>query len=268
MIIDIHAHAAGNYGSVDSIKNTAANYNLEKIVLCTSPKNNRNLREPPKMRFKQKPDSVYLMNRMNRMAYNHFIKGNGGGNQFVYELKNRLPELVIQFLWVNPLDAAYMDDLESTIRTYKPKGIKLQQSWNPFRIDGTEFKNLVDIACSNRLPIFIHLYSRRDVLKLIRFIKENQNAVFIIGHLIGMDLFSKSGVNLENICFDTSSSNRIQGSDIKQAIDTFGYEHIVFGTDTPYAGIDEQINRIERLNLPDSTKEYIYSLNAKRILSI
>ncbi len=32
MMIDIHAHAAGTYGSVDSIKNTAEKYGLEKIV--------------------------------------------------------------------------------------------------------------------------------------------------------------------------------------------------------------------------------------------
>lgn len=41
-------------------------------------------------------------------------------------------------------------------------------------------------------------------------------------------------------------------------MDLFGYEHIVFGTDTPYADIGEQIDRIE----------HIYSLNAKRILAI
>jgi predicted TIM-barrel fold metal-dependent hydrolase len=118
------------------------------------------------------------------------------------------------------------------------------------------------------LPVFIHLYSKKEVLKLLQFIKENPNAVLIIGHLIGADLFSESGVNLKNVYFDTSSSNRIQGSDIKQAIDAFGYEHIVFGTDTPYAGMDEQINRIEQLNFSDNIKEHIYSLNAKRILLI
>lgn len=268
MIIDIHAHAAGNYGSVDSIKNMALKYGIEKIVLCTSPKNNRNLGEPPSMPFKQKPDSVYMMNRMNRFAYKHYSKDNGDGNQFVYELKNQLPELVLQFLWVDPLDAAYMNNLENTIRTYQPRGIKLQQSWNPFKIDEIEFKNLVDICCSYQLPIFIHLYSKREVLKLLHFISENQNAVFIIGHLIGTDFFSKSSVNLKNVYFDTSSSKRIQGNDIKQAIEAFGYEHIVFGTDTPYASFDEQINKIEQLNLSDSIKEHIYSLNAKRILSI
>ncbi|MNC21905.1 Amidohydrolase [compost metagenome] len=268
MITDIHAHAAGDYSTVDSIKHTAAKYGLEKIVLCTSPKNIQTLQTPPSMPFTQKPDSIYMMNRMNRLAYKHFLKGDGDGNRFVSELRNRLPGLVIQFLWVDPLDAGHMEHLEESIRTYQPKGIKLHQAWNPFKIDGTEFKSLVDIATSNHLPIFIHIYSKKEVLKLLRFIKENPNAVFIIGHLTGTDLFNASGVNLKNVYFDTSSSKRIQGSDIKQAIDTFGYEHIVFGTDTPYASIDGQIDRIERLNLSDHIKEHIYSLNARNLLAL
>lgn len=267
-MIDIHAHATGKYGSVDSIKKMAAKYGLEKVVLCTSPKNNRNLPEPPVSHFKQKPDSIFMMNRMNRIAYNYFFKDNGDGNQFVYELKNQIPELVVQFLWVNPLDATSMSKLENTIGTYEPKGIKLHQAWNPFKIDSAEFKNLVDIASSHQLPVFIHLYSKKEVMKICRFIRENQNAVFIIGHLAGADLFAESGANLSNVYFDTSSSSRIQGSDIQWAIDTFGYEHIVFGTDTPYADIDAQIERIERLNLSDRIKEHVFSLNAKRILSI
>ncbi len=126
----------------------------------------------------------------------------------------------------------------------------------------------MDIATSHKLPVFIHVYSKKEVLKLLRFIKENPDAVFIIGHLTGTGLFSNSGVNLKNIYFDTSSSKRIQGNDIKQAIGAFGYEHIVFGTDTPYAGIEEQIGRIERLNLSDHIKEHIYSLNARSLLAL
>lgn len=268
MLIDIHAHAAGDYSKVDSIKNMAAKYDLEKIVLCTSPKNIQNLKAPPIIPFKQKSDSIYRMNRMNRMAYNHFFKENGDGNQFVFELSNQLPQLIIPFLWVNPLDTESMDNLENSIHRYQPKGIKLHQAWNPFKIDGVEFKKLVDIASSNNLPVYIHLYSKKEVCKLLRFIKENQKAVFIIGHLTGTDLFSESSVNLKNIYFDTSSSKRIQSSDIKRAIDTFGYEHIVFGSDTPFTCINEQINRIEQLKLSDNIKEHIYSLNAINILAL
>jgi predicted TIM-barrel fold metal-dependent hydrolase len=268
MIIDIHAHAAGEYSTVDSLKQMAAKYGIEKIGLCTSPRNIQTLQTPPDMPFTQKPDSIYMMNRFNRLAYRHFLKGDGEGNRYVSDLRNQLPELVVQFLWVDPLDAGHMEHLEENLRTYQPGGIKLHQAWNPFRIDGIEFKHLVDMAISFKLPVFIHVYSKKEVLKLLRFIKENPDAVFIIGHLTGTALFSNSGVSLKNIYFDTSSSKRIQGNDIKQAIEAFGYEHIVFGTDTPYAGIEEQIERIERLNLSDHIKEHIYSLNARSLLAL
>lgn len=266
-MIDIHAHAAGSYGSATSIKRMAAQYKIEKIVLCPSPKNNHDLPEPPTMHFKQKPDSIFTMNRMNRIAYLHFFKDNGDGNQFVRELREQLPDLIVPFLWVDPLDTESMNRLENTIETDQPGGIKLHQAWNPFKIDGREFKDLVDLASSHQLPVFIHLYSKREVQKMCRFIRENPNAVFIIGHLAGAKLFAESGVNLANVFFDTSSSGRIQSSDIQWAIDTFGYEQIVFGTDTPYTSIDAQIDRIGRLNLPDRIKEHVFSLNAKRILS-
>ncbi len=268
MLIDIHAHATGDYGTVDSIKNMAEQYHIEKIVLCTSPKNIQNLQLPPSMPFKQKPDSIYSMNRMNRFAYNHFLKDNGDGNQVVCDLKKQLPELVIQFLWVNPLDTSCMEQLEHSIDIYQPKGIKLHQAWNSFKIDGPEFKKLIDISAYHKLPVFIHLYSKKEVHKLVKFIGDNQNAVFIIGHLTGCDIFHGSGINLKNVYFDTSSSKRIQSTDIKQAIDWFGYEKIVFGTDTPYANIDEQILRIEQLKLSASIKDHIYYLNAKKVLNI
>lgn len=268
MIIDIHAHAAGAYGSAEAIRNMAEKYGLEKVVLCTSPRNNRTLREPPSLPFRQKPDSIYLMNRMNRFAYRHFIKDQGDGNPFVYELKRQLPELVIQFLWVDPLDRKQMDSLEEQIRIYQPKGIKLHQAWNPFRIGSPEFQKLAELAVSFQLPIFIHLYSRKDVFALLDFIRKNQKVVWIIGHLTGADLFHKSGVDLRNVYFDTSASDRISSSDIGYAIEIFGHEHVVFGSDTPYAGIEREIEKIEMLHLPADIKEHIYNLNAKKILSL
>lgn len=58
MLIDIHAHAAGSYGTAASIITMAGKY-IEKVALCTSPKNLQNLKKPPAMPFKQKPDSIY-----------------------------------------------------------------------------------------------------------------------------------------------------------------------------------------------------------------
>src|SRR6266498_1627746 len=134
MIIDAHAHAAREYSTSESIRAMSRQYGIENIVLCPSPKNNPDLKEPPNFPFLKSPSSIYLLNRMLRMAYKSF-KDFGDGNKYVYQLKTKVPEIVIQFLWVNPLDSWHMDSLERNVRESGVKGLKLHQAWNPFMID-------------------------------------------------------------------------------------------------------------------------------------
>jgi predicted TIM-barrel fold metal-dependent hydrolase len=268
MIIDAHAHAAGEYSTAESIMNMVQKHEIEKIILCTSPKNIQDLQVPPNLPLKKSPDSNYLLNRMLKFAYTHFMKDNGDGNKYVFELKNKVPEKIIQFLWVNPLDKGHMTNIERSIHEYQPGGIKLHQAWDPFKIGKIEFNTLVDIAKSYKLPIFIHLYSKKETWRLLQFIKSNQDVVFIIGHMAGLDIFKADKSFLGNVFFDTSGSERVQGKDILKAINSFGYEHVVFGTDTPYAKIEDQINKIDQLNLSDNMKEHIFKLNISNILSL
>jgi predicted TIM-barrel fold metal-dependent hydrolase len=268
MIIDAHAHAAREYSTVESVKDTAKKYEIEKIVLCTSPKNNQDLKDPPIIPFMNTPDSIYLLNRMLRFSYNLFFKDNGDGNKYVFELKNKFPETVIQFLWVNPLDPKHMDNLETNIREYRVKGIKLHQCWDPFAIDGGEFNQLVEAARASHLPIFIHLYSKKETRKLLQFAGGHRDVIFIIAHMLGLDIFRERAKDLPNVYFDTSGSERVRGQDILEAIHLFGPDHVVFGSDTPYARIGDQIEKIKRIKLFENVKEQIFSLNIKRILSL
>ena len=48
-----------------------------------------------------------------------------------------------------------------------------------------------------------------------------------------------------HVYFDTSGSERVLEKDIQEAIKLFGYEHMLFGTDTPFARIEDQINKVE-----------------------
>ncbi len=268
MIIDAHAHAAREYSTVESIKDMAKKYEIEKIVLCTSPKNNLDLKDPPNIPFMTTPGSIYLLNRMLRFSYNSFFKDNGDGNKYVFELRNKLPETVIQFLWVNPLDPKQMDSLEKNILEYQVKGIKLHQAWNPFSIEGREFNQLVEVANAHKLPVFIHLYSKKETWKLLQYVGSHRDVIFIIAHMLGLVIFRERAKDLPNVYFDTSGSERVRGQDILEAIHLFGPDHVVFGSDTPYASIGDQIEKIERLNLSKIVKEQIFSLNIKHILSL
>jgi predicted TIM-barrel fold metal-dependent hydrolase len=267
MIIDGHAHAARDYATAESISRMASKYKLDRIVLCTSPKNNLNLKDPPNIPFLNTPNSIYLLNRMLKIAYRS-MKDNGDGNKYVFKLQSELPDVVVQFLWVNPLDKLHMSNLEQNIRTCQAKGIKLHQAWNPFAVDSIEFSHLVDVARSKGIPIFIHLYSRRETWKLAEFISRNQDVVFIIAHLLGLDILKERRGHLENVYFDTSGSHRIRGRDILEAIRLFGYDHVVFGSDTPYARIGDQIDKVQRLGLSDNVMEHIFGLNLKNLLSL
>ena len=267
MIIDAHAHAAGIYSTAESITNTTKMYAIDRIVLCTSPKNNIDLKPPPNFPFMKSPSSIYLLNRMLRIAYRSF-KDYGDGNKYVFEISNKAPEIVIPFLWVNPLNPQHLDGLEKVIRDHKVSGIKLHQAWNPFTIDGKEFNQLAEVAGAYRLPIFIHLYSKAETQKMCPFIRNHPNVTFIIAHMLGLDIFKEKCKGSSNLYFDTSGSERVREQDIQEAVEFFGYDHVIFGTDTPYASISDQINKINRSKLSDLEKEHIFRLNICHILSL
>jgi predicted TIM-barrel fold metal-dependent hydrolase len=265
MIIDAHAHAAGNYATAESIMTTSKKYGIEKVVLCTSPKNNTDLKAPPNFPFLKSPSSIYFLNRMLRLGYKSF-KDQGDGNQYVFGLKNKLPEVVTQFLWVNPLDPHHMDHLERNIGGYQVKGIKLHQAWDSFAIDGNEFNQLAEVAGAHNIPVFIHLYSKKETWKLLQYAKKNREVTLIVAHMLGLDIFKQERKSLSNLYFDTSGSERVRGKDIQEAIGLFGYDHVIFGTDTPYASIDDQINKIKHLNLSDNVVEHIFRMNIMNVL--
>jgi predicted TIM-barrel fold metal-dependent hydrolase len=267
MIIDAHAHAAGDYATAESIITTIKKYRIDKVVLCTSPKNNIDLEAPPNFPFLKSPNSIYLLNRMLRLGYKSF-KDHGNGNQYVFGLKNKLPEVVIQFLWVNPLNRSHMDNIERNIENYKVSGIKLHQAWDSFAIDGDEFNELTEVACAHKLPVFIHLYSKKETRKLLGYAKKNQKVTFIVAHMLGLDIFKEERQSLSNMYFDTSGSERVRGRDILQAIRLFGGDHVVFGSDTPYERIEDQIDKIDRLELTDQVKELIFEKNIRSVLSL
>jgi predicted TIM-barrel fold metal-dependent hydrolase len=82
-----------------------------------------------------------------------------------------------------------------------------------------------------------------------------------------MDLFRSENAKPTNVFFDTSGSERIRATDIQNAINYFGDDHVIFRTDTPFASIDEQISKIDGMNLSDSVKERVFYLNMKGLIS-
>ena len=102
---------------------------------------------------------------------------------------------------------------------------------------------------------------------MLRFLGDHRNVTFIVAHMLGLDIFKEKRKDLSNLYFDTSGSERVRGMDILEAINCFGYDHVIFGSDTPYARIGDQIRKIASLKLTDTAMEHIFRLNIDNILS-
>lgn len=196
------------------------------------------------------------------------MKDNGDGNARVFALTQALPNEVVQFLWANPLDPEHMRSLEQNIERYPVKGIKLHQAWEAFEVGTDPFCVLVEVARSHAMPIFVHLYSRQETSNLLRFILQTRDAVFIVGHMLGLGIIQYHSRQLGNVFFDTSGSERVRAEDIIHAVRMFGDEHVVFGSDTSCASMTDQIREITRLGLPEAAVGCILGGNMEHLLGL
>jgi predicted TIM-barrel fold metal-dependent hydrolase len=90
----------------------------------------------------------------------------------------------------------------------------------------------------------------------------------IIAHLFGLELFIKENLTWENLYFDLSSSYLVSTKRLMKALNLFGVEHLLLGSDTPYGknNLQKNIDRINRLDIPDNDKKLILGENLSRLL--
>jgi predicted TIM-barrel fold metal-dependent hydrolase len=112
------------------------------------------------------------------------------------------------------------------------------------------------------------LYSKKETWKLLQYAKKNQEVIFIVAHMLGLDIFKGERKSLSNVYFDMSGSEHVRDKDIQEEIELFGYDHVTFGTDTPYARIEDQIDKIKHLNLSANEMEHIFKLNIGNVLFV
>jgi len=120
------------------------------------------------------------------------------------------------------------------------------------------------------LPIFIHLESDKEVKKLIEYKRLHPQVKIIIGHLFGLELFIESKIKFENLYFDISTYQVTSDYRVLKAIEYFGADKIILGSDTPFGkdNLKRNIERIKNLSRNQDEKGKILGLNLKELLSI
>jgi predicted TIM-barrel fold metal-dependent hydrolase len=271
VIIDGHGHACGEYLNAESIKKKIELAGIEKVVLVPGQLNSAKTYKL-KDYTKKDPnkDVVKRTNKIIRMGITllRVHKTIPEGNKHVYALTKSLSENVIQFFWVTK---SQINEMDAKYNEMNFKGIKLHQCWEYFKINSEYFKTIANWATRHEMPLFIHLYSYKDVADLIEYIKHNNNIKLINGHLFGLELFMQEDIEyLKNIYFDISNNCFISDERFKKALNHFGSGKLLMGSDVPYGenSLEKVIFRIKGLDIPENQKKEILGNNMKKLIEI
>jgi len=274
MIIDGHSHACGKYLTAEGIIKTLNENGVDKVVLVPGELNSKSEYSLPNIASKfPNYNVVKLTNNLTKlvMKLTGKVKDIPAGNEYVYDLKTKTENRVIQFLWATTGIKNITDYLNTKFDDWIFHGVKLHQCWEKFSIDSDFFKEVAIWTEKHDLPLFIHLFSDSDVLKLIEYKRRHPKLKLIVAHLFGLEIFIKENFIDKNLYFDTSPLQLISDIRLKKAINYVGIEKVLMGTDTPYGAKDnlhKSICRVKKLEITEGDKELMLGINMKRLLNL
>ncbi len=170
-----------------------------------------------------------------------------------------------------------LDDIESEVQrliTLGLRGIKLHPEFQLFSIDD-ESMLPVYAAIEGKLPMLIHMGDANkdssSPLRLARILDWFPKLVVIAAHLGGYQMWDESVKYLvgRNVYMDTSSSLAYLNADkAVELMRRHGIEKILFGTDFPMWGHQEELDRFLSLGLTEEEKRVILYENAATLLGV
>ena len=155
------------------------------------------------------------------------------------------------------------------------RGVKLHPDIQGFKIDDYRCLKIYEL-CEGRLPILMHTGDNRfdfsNPNRLSPVLDIYKNLTVIAAHFGGYTMWDDAKELLpkyENAYVDCSSCFFLMtDEEILDAINTFGEDHVLFGTDFPMWKPVPEIERLLSLGLSDSVYEKIFFKNAKKVFGI
>lgn len=160
------------------------------------------------------------------------------------------------------------------IERMNKKGVKLigelvpyLHGWNDY--SSPEFSELLKEAGKRNMVVNLHTNGQDEMDKMV---KNHKDVIFVAAHPGEYDSLMRHLERMkmsENYYLDISGTGLFRYGMLKRAIDSFGAERILFGSDYPACNPGMFVGGVlfDRL-LNDSQKEKILSLNAKKLLGI
>jgi len=273
-IVDGHAHSSGEFCRGEDILRTLDGLGVDTAVLCPGPLNEpRKWPVPALARVFRKRGLGLPGNRLLRLTAGYVARrfDFDESNAYVAALARRYPGRIAQACWVDPARAGLTDWLEARHAEWMFKALKVHQCFQRVRSDSPGMHELARFALAMKIPVFIHLYSKRDAVDLLMLFAAYPDTTFVIAHLLGLEVFAAADRSLlRNVYFDISPPNLNPLRLVQRALDIFGAERLLLGSDTPYGrdNLRMSIERVRGLDISDENKALILGGNARRVYSI
>ena len=271
IVIDGHAHACGEYLTVKEINRKLDAANVDIVLLSPGQYGSKTTYGLKKLaEINPLEDVVSKINRTISLMIPLIgaIRQIPRGNEYVYQLKSALPRRVKQCYWVT---RANWGSVQQDYERMHFDALKFHQCWQNFNFEEDFFKKTVEWASEKKLPVFIHIRNLKQMEKLIIFICMHPEAIFIIGHLYGVELFVKEDIKyFKNTYFDLSNFHFVSKERTMLAYEHFGADQLLMGSDTPYGkqSLEQTVQQISQMRIPLEDRERILGLNLAKLLKI
>lgn len=269
--IDGHVHACGMIVNTEGAMQYIKKYDLDKIVLTAGePDSTKDYKMPYMSKMFKSSRLVYFMNFFISLltGIKKMSKYIDQGNEKVALMAEKSPDYILNTYWINPLEEDAICKMEKFYQRHSFCMIKMHQCWTAFDIDDKKIIGIIEWAQKNKIPVFLHLKSKNQIIKFKKILKEYQTVIFILGHLIGIEEFDRTVG--ENVYFDISCAPLHSTEMLKKAYDNFGAKRIILGSDAPY-GVDNinlAIGQMHDIGMSEIEVEFVCYKNIQEILKI
>jgi uncharacterized protein len=186
-------------------------------------------------------------------------------NDIVATAIDRFPDRFLGWVAVNPMIHVSVEEVELYLNKPGFIGVKAHPFMHEYNIKALD---PVAAMCETKgIPMIIHLSSEPDSYK---YLPENYPELKLIYAHAGLPFWKKLWnyvKNQPNVFVDTSS-DYLNPSIVKKAVESLGYRKVLYGCDGPYGM--KKFNEydyltkkswVDSLQIPDNQKEYILGKN-------
>lgn len=201
---------------------------------------------------------------------------------------------IITFGCMHPEYEGYKNEL-AFIKDCGMKGIKLHPAYQGMDLDDIRMMRIIDAASELNMIVLIHagidigIYDRNysSTRHILRIIDEVHPPKLVLAHMGGWACWNrvKSDLAGADVWMDTAFSigpitrpdgdavlpyliSNLSDSDFVSLARKHGTDHILFATDSPWAGQKDYVDRISRMPFSEEERQQIFGKNAVSLLGL